>query len=481
MIGSAAADGRLRARRPRARRNARRRPVRPRPIRLVALGFAAVVASGCVGTVSDTARPAPVRTVSAAVAAETFDSAWSRVYRTYYDTTFNGVDWHAVRSELRPEAEAAGTLPALRGVIGDMVGRLGDSHFAVLPAEAADALDPDSITGEAGEPGHVGAELRVVAGELVVVRVEPDSPADRAGVRPGWVLEAVDTAPAARYLAVIEEMTGDERLAEARVAWAAETRLDGRVGDTLSVRFRDESDEPVEVRMRPLPVPGTPVKFGNMPTMISRLQTEEVPTAGGCVGVIRFNVWMAPIMPEFEDAMLGLDHCHGTVIDLRGNPGGMAGMIMGVSGYFLDEIRPLGRMITRDSELRLVSMPRRVTRDGKPMQPDTRPLAVVIDGQSMSTSELFAGGLQSVGRARVFGLTSGGQALPAMMMRLPTRDVLMYVFANYLDPDGTRIEGRGVVPDEHVPLTREDLIEGRDAALDAAVRWIEAQPRPITD
>jgi carboxyl-terminal processing protease len=153
-------------------------------------------------------------------------------------------------------------------------------------------------------------------------------------------------------------------------------------------------------------------------------------------------------------------------------------MIMGVSGYFVDEIRPLGRMITRETELKLVSMPRRVTRAGAPLRPDTRPLALVIDGQSMSTSELFAAGLQSLGRARVFGATSGGQALPALMSRLPNRDVLMYVFANYLDPGGDRIEGRGVVPDQPVPLTREDLLAGRDAPLEAAVHWVEHEAGP---
>jgi carboxyl-terminal processing protease len=81
--------------------------------------------------------------------------------------------------------------------------------------------------------------------------------------------------------------------------------------------------------------------------------------------------------------------------------------------------------------------------------------------------------MQALGRARVFGERTPGQALPAMATRLPTGDVLMHVVADFVAPDGSRIEGRGVIPNEVVPLTREDLEAGRDASLEAAVRWIE--------
>jgi carboxyl-terminal processing protease len=81
--------------------------------------------------------------------------------------------------------------------------------------------------------------------------------------------------------------------------------------------------------------------------------------------------------------------------------------------------------------------------------------------------------MQAIGRARIFGETSAGQALPAMATRLPTGDVLLHVTADLVAPDGRRVEGRGVVPDEPVPLRRAELLAGRDAALEAAVRWIE--------
>jgi carboxyl-terminal processing protease len=444
---------------------------------VAALG-AAVLTLACAAGPATQPTPPPVAAdpptpLTEAEALEVFDFAWTRVHETYYDTTFGDLDWLAVRDELRPVAGAAGSVQELRELIGSMLDRLGDSHFGVIPAEHADALDPAAIEGAAGEPGSVGVELRVVGDELVVFRVAAGGSGAEAGVRPGWIVETIDDVPSARRLAVLDEVPEARRLAEARVAWAAEAKLAGKVGDTVSAIFRDADGTRHGLDLASRPMTGTPVRFGNLPTMFSRLEHERVGIADGCAGVIRFNVWMTPVLPEFERAYMALRDCDGFVLDLRGNPGGVAGMVMGVSGYFMAEQRPLGVMTTRQGELRLVSMPRRVTSQGQSMQPFDGPLAIVVDGQSMSTSEIFAAGLQGVGRARVFGEPSGGQALPALMARLPNQDVLMYVFANFVGPDGARIEGRGVIPDVQASLTRADLVAGRDAPMDAALRWIE--------
>jgi carboxyl-terminal processing protease len=97
---------------------------------------------------------------------------------------------------------------------------------------------------------------------------------------------------------------------------------------------------------------------------------------------------------------------------------------------------------------------------------------VLTDALSVSTSEIFAAAIKVTGRGRLFGETTAGQALPATAVRLPSGDVLMHVVADLTAPDGSRIEGNGVTPDRVVPLRRNDLLGGRDAPLDAAVRWI---------
>jgi carboxyl-terminal processing protease len=68
-----------------------------------------------------------------------FDAAWQLVKDTHFDRSLNGVDWDRVREELRPRAAAARTDEELRAVIADMVSRLGQSHFYVLPGASPEA------------------------------------------------------------------------------------------------------------------------------------------------------------------------------------------------------------------------------------------------------------------------------------------------------------------------------------------------------
>jgi carboxyl-terminal processing protease len=152
-------------------------------------------------------------------------------------------------------------------------------------------------------------------------------------------------------------------------------------------------------------------------------------------------------------------------------------MMMGVAGHFMDEPRTLGIMRSGGEEMRFVANPRRATDTGVSVAPFAGDVAVLVDGLSASTSEMFAAAMQALGRARLFGERTAGQALPAMATRLPSGDVLMHVVADFVAPDGRAIEGHGVTPDEVVPLTEADLVAGRDAPLEAAIRWLE-RPRP---
>jgi C-terminal processing protease CtpA/Prc len=83
--------------------------------------------------------------------------------------------------------------------------------------------------------------------------------------------------------------------------------------------------------------------------------------------------------------------------------------------------------------------------------------------------------MQSLKRVRVFGQRSMGAALPSQFDRLPNGDVFIHATGDFVTADGTRLEGRGVIPDQDVPLTRKSLLAGRDAPLDAALAWIDTQ------
>jgi carboxyl-terminal processing protease len=145
---------------------------------------------------------------------------------------------------------------------------------------------------------------------------------------------------------------------------------------------------------------------------------------------------------------------------------------MGFAGHFMTTRQPLGVLKTRTGEMRLVANPRTVNTAGEAVEPYGGPLALLVDPLTVSTSEIFAAGMQAADRARVFGETTAGQALPAMAVKLPNEDVLMHVVADLTVPGGERVEGAGVVPDERVPLTRAALLAGRDAVLERAIAWI---------
>ena len=88
-------------------------------------------------------------------ASETFDAAWTIIRDTHFDKTMNGLNWEAVRAELKPRAAAATSSAELRVVIRDMLGRLGLSHFALIPSGGdASTQGPNGTSADtSGDPG----------------------------------------------------------------------------------------------------------------------------------------------------------------------------------------------------------------------------------------------------------------------------------------------------------------------------------------
>jgi carboxyl-terminal processing protease len=413
--------------------------------------------------------------------AATFDSAWTIVRDSHFDRTMNGLDWEAVRAELRPRAAAASSTGELRGVVRDMLERLGLSHFALIPSTA----DADGPAGDLG--GDPGFDVRLVGDDLLVTRVDPHVPQ----VQTGWrVLEIGSTkvADLIHVLPVRSRASTDappgsgpdsgraenDRLVHVEAWRIAQTRLRGPAGSRAEVTFEDGSANLVRLALERRPDVGQPVTVGNLPTMFVRVERAKKRTPGGAtVGVIGFNVWMTAVDAQFQQAVDEFRQADGIVVDLRGNPGGLAAMLMGISGHFVGERKTLGVMKTRDSELRFFTNPRLVSATGERVAPFAGPLAILVDAMSGSASECFTGGMQSIGRARVFGQPSMGQALPALFDRLPNGDVLIHAYGDFVTSDGTRLEGRGVIPDEIQPLRREELLAGRDRPLEAALAWID--------
>jgi len=392
-----------------------------------------------------------------------FDAAWRIIQQTYYDPAFNGVDWEGVRRELRPKAEAADSPEEVRGVIREMIRRLGESHFALLPNGTGGAAPRDL----SGDPG---LEVRYQDGDALVVEVPEGTPAEAAGVRPGWVIRSIDGQPLEPALAKTAGTAGP-RLAPVE-GWRLITeRLKGPVGSSARIMF-DTGGSAREVAVPRRAESGEPITIGSFPTIHVRTSARTLRASSGArVGYLRFNAWLTPVDGFVARAVDAHRNDPGLVIDLRGNPGGLAAMLMGIAGQFTNERVSLGEMRTREGTLTFFTNPRRVAPDGRTVKPFDGRVAILADQLTGSASECFAGGMQSIGRARVFGARTMGQALPALFDRLPSGDVLVHAYADFVTATGVRLEGAGVAPDVQAPWSRAALLSGRDTALDLAVEW----------
>ena len=413
--------------------------------------------------------------------AATFDAMWTMVRDSHWDPAAVGAAWEAARVEFRPRAESATSDDELRAVLRDTLERLGQSHFGIIPRELG-ASDQDAPLQRSGRSGAALAFLPAAGAarfDTVVVAVEPGSPAAAAGIRPGdRVLEIDGRDPAER----VPAGSGRERERRGSLAEALST---GEPGATASWRVEPFGGEARDASFSFASDARPHAKFGNLPPLPTELIARELASdqaarlgaPGRRIAVIAFSVWLIPVARPFDRAIDRFRDADGIVLDLRGNPGGIGAMAMGIAGHFTPEKQPLGTMRTRDSEITFTTNPRRASTEGKAVEPYSGPLAILVDEGSASTTEIFAGGLQFHGRARVFGSRTAGAALPSAAEPLPNGDVFLHAFADYRLPDGRALEGGGVVPDNARPYTRADYAREGDPALAEAARWIASKPR----
>jgi carboxyl-terminal processing protease len=408
------------------------------------------------------------------LALASFDEAWQIVNDRFYDPTFRGVDWQAVRAELRPKAEAAASADDVRRIITEMIGRLNESHFVLLPSGGA--LNDSRTVG----PATVPIDVRVVAtggvsdrGQAVIIsHVDAGSVAEHAGLRAGQLVTRIDGTEVSSLIATAAPVS-DTRAAALDSYRQVIRALHGDVGTTAIVVVTDGASA-ITAHVERVTEGGQIVTMGNLPPLAVRVSDRAVETSAKArVGVIAFNYWMAQIDKPVAEAVDRYRQAAGLVFDLRGNPGGLAAMIQGIAGQFMnDDTAVLGRMKMRDAELTFHPNPRRSTVDGRRVEPFDGPVAILVDELTGSASECFAAAVQSLGRARVFGRPTMGAALPASTKKLADGDVLMYVVGDFVTSNGRRVEGPGVTPDEVVALTPAGFQDGRDPDLDAALAWI---------
>ncbi len=396
---------------------------------------------------------------------QSFDIVWETIRDRHYDPELNGVDWDAARTELRPKINEAESQDEAREVMDELIRLLNQSHFVIIPKSGYEALEKDDTT-QSG-PGVIGVTVRVIQDQALVVDVTEGFPASMAGVRPGWIVSEIEGKDVGTILEKVKEAFGDSTMLRLYLARSIESRLSGPVGKKRTVHFLNQDDESVETELELIQPKGRVASFGNLPDIQIEFESK---TLEGSIGYIRWTSFFDPVglMPEIRAAVRTFQDAPGLVIDLRGNTGGIGAMAMGISGFFFDKTgTKLGTMTTRDSSLNFITYRQSPNYSG--------PLALLVDGSSASTSEIFAGGMQDNERARIFGSITAGAALPSQVTKLPNGDRFQFAFANFVSANGVQLEGTGVVPDEIIPIERATLLESKDPVLEAAIEWLKTQ------
>ena len=387
---------------------------------------------------------------------KTFDIVWRTVKEKHFDPTLGGVDWDKVREQYEPRAVAARSDQELYRVLQEMLGELHQSHFNIIPPEA---ILPDD---EKEPGGSIGISLRMIDGAAVISRVEPDSSASRAGLRPGFVIKKIGEKNVEQIIEMFAKSNQPESFKNLRITRRILSEINGEPGSTVRITTLDGKELPHETTISREKLKGEiSPRFGNFPPQYTEFEAKRI---DGNIGYIRFNIFTMPIVEKTNTAIRELRDADGLIFDLRGNPGGVGGIAMSIAGRLVEKGGSLGTMKSRTGEIKFAIFPQQAPYSG--------PIMILVDSMSGSTSEIFAGGMQELGRAIVIGERSAGACLPSYFQKLPTGAIFQFAIADFKTPKGVLIEGRGVIPDVELKWNRASLLAGRDAQLERAVQQI---------
>jgi carboxyl-terminal processing protease len=300
-----------------------------------------------------------------------------------------------------------------------------------------------------GEFGGLGLEVTMDNGIVKVVSPIDDTPAAKAGLKPGDFITAIDGEP------VLGLSLND-----------AVEHMRGPIGSPIKLSIRREGRDPFDVTLK---------------RAVIKIQSVKSHLEGNDVGYIRITSFNEQADSGVKAAMKSLkqqagDNLKGIVLDLRNNPGGLLDQAIGVSNDFLDK----GEIVStrgRHSE-------DAARYDAKPGGDLTGglPMVVLINGGSASASEIVAGALQDHHRAVLLGTRSFGKGSVQTIIQLPGHGAMRLTTARYYTPSGRSIQAKGIEPDIVVePAKIEKLEVGKslhEADLRGALKNTDAAAKP---
>ena len=391
-----------------------------------------------------------------------FDKVWQTIKDRHWNLEATGVDWAAMKEKYRPKAEKAENRTELHDVINGMIGELGQSHFHVYGSGSFNELE--GLVGDFSEggPGTLGIQVALVDDQVYVVDLTDE--AAKQGLSVGCRILELQGKPLAPVVTKIKDVYSSVAQSRLYLTRTLNSLFEDFAGKTKKLKVAD-GGKTFEVSLTTSKPAGEPKQLLNLPTIYFEYESRVLPSN---VGYMAFNVFIPEVKTRFDNETLKtFAETDGMIIDLRGNGGGIGFIAVALANRLLSENAKLGVMNNTGGSLNFAVFPQKPIYD--------KPLAVLIDGGSASTSEIFAAGLQDLGRARVFGTRSAGAALPSIIELLPNGDRFQYAIADYVSEGGRHLEGNGVKPDEETPHTAKSLGHKQDAAMEAALAWIRAQ------
>ena len=281
----------------------------------------------------------------------------------------------------------------------------------------------------------IGAQVGIRDELLTVIAPLPDTPAQRAGIRAGDVILAVDG-----------ESTENLSLQE------AVSRIRGQRGTTVELLVRHANQtEAVTIPITRGVIPLETVRFTMLQDDIGHLQITSFAS--------NTNQHVEEALQEFKDV-----GGRGLVVDLRFNPGGLLGVVVDVTSQFLED-----GLVTYELNGQGERREWKVASGGTGKD---IPMVVLVNQYSASASEVFAGAILDHERAPVIGETTFGKGSVNTRHRLSDRSGIYYTIARWYTPNGTLIEGFGIDPTVEI-VAQPDA--QTDDQLQRAIQLLEDQ------